>query len=180
MLPVSCSKASSSPEAGACLSQSPFLALANVPWTPDAVLQFSIASLSTDQALLQSQEVPLNNCHPATLRVINTLLRLVHGGSGGQDGASIRAFGAVQDHFVRLDSKGKTQKQIKITEMNGDAMATHSPECIMCREHKSLSLVKTHTVLSGCRICLIIVGTEKYYKSGKTQKLIPGVSRVIP
>ena len=46
------SKASSSPEAGACLSQSPFLALANVPWTPDALLQFSIASLSTDPALL--------------------------------------------------------------------------------------------------------------------------------
>ena len=133
------SKASSSPEAGACLSQSPFLALANVPWAPDAVLQFSIASLSTDTALLQSQEVPLNNCHPATLRVINTLLRLVHGGSGGQDGASIRAFGAVQDHFGAWIRRGKTQKQIKITEMNGDAMATHSPECIMCREHKSLS-----------------------------------------
>ena len=174
------SKASSSPEAGACLSQSPFLALANVPWAPDAVLQFSIASLSTDTALLQSQEVPLNTCHPATLRVINTLLRLVHGGSGGQDGASIRAFGAVQDHFVRLDSKEKNPKTKKITEMNGDAMATHSPECIMCREHKSLSLVKTHTVLSGCRICLIIVGLRSTTRAVRTQKLIPGVSRVIP
>ena len=174
------SKASSSPEAGACLSQSPFLALANVPWAPDAVLQFSIASLSTDTALLQSQEVPLNNCHPATLRVINTLLRLVHGGSGGRTVHQFALSVRCKTILCAWIRRGKTQKQIKITEMNGDAMATHSPECIMRREHKSLSLVKTHTVLSGCRICLIIVGLRSTTRAVRTQKLIPGVSRVIP
>ena len=174
------SKASSSPEAGACLSQSPFLALANVPWTPDAVLQFSIASLSTDPALLQSHEVPLNNCHPATLRVINTLLRLVHGGVGGRTVHQFALSVRCKTILCAWIRRGKIQKQIKITEMNGDAMATHSPECIMCREHKSLSLVKTHTVLSGCQICLIIVGLRSTTRAVRTQKLIPGVSRVIP
>ena len=172
------SKASSSPEAGACLSQSPFLALANVPWTPDAVLQFSIASLSTDPALLQSQEVPLNNCHPATLRVINTLLRLVHGGSGGQTVHQFALSVRCKTILRRLDSKGKNPKTNKNYR---DEMATRwrhtHPECIMCREHKSLSLVKTHTALSGCRICLIIVGLRSTTRAVRTQKLIPGVSR---
>ena len=165
------SKASSSPEAGACLSQSPFLALANVPWTPDAVLQFSIASLSTDPALLQSQEVPLNNCHPATLRVINTLLRLVHGGSGGQDGASIRAFGAVQDHFVRLDSKGKNPKTNKNYRdewrRDGDTLTrVHN----VPRTQEFVPSEDSH-----CPVRLSDLSdyrrTERYYKSGKDTKV---------
>ena len=165
------SKASSSPEAGACLSQSPFLALANVPWAPDAVLQFSIASLSTDTALLQSQEVPLNNCHPATLRVINTLLRLVHGGSGGQDGASIRAFGAVQDHFVRLDSKGKNPKTNKNYRdewrRDGDTLTrVHN----VPRTQEFVPSEDSH-----CPVRLSDLSdyrrTEKYYKSGKDTKV---------
>ena len=165
------SKASSSPEAGACLSQSPFLALANVPWTPDAVLQFSIASLSTDPALLQSQEIPLNNCHPATLRVINTLLRLVHGGSGGQDGASIRAFGAVQDHFVRLDSKGKNPKTNKNYRdewrRDGDTLTrVHN----VPRTQEFVPSEDSH-----CPVRLSDLSdyrrTEKYYKSGKDTKV---------
>ena len=165
------SKVSSSPEAGACLSQSPFLALANVPWTPDAVLQFSIASLSTDPALFQSQEVPLNNCHPATLRVINTLLRLVHGGSGGQDGASIRAFGAVQDHFVRLDSKGKNPKTNKNYRdewrRDGDTL-TRVHNVPRTQEFVPSEESQCPVRLSGLSDYR---RTEKYYKSGKDTKV---------
>ena len=113
------SKASSTPEAGACLSSSPLSALANVPWTPDAVLQFSLESFSCDPAFVPNRLRPLNSCQPATLRVVNTLLRLVHGGSGGQDGALIRACSAVIGHFDALDSRSKTTKTNKSIKMNG-------------------------------------------------------------
>ena len=135
------------------------------------MLQFSIASLSTDTALLQSQEVPLNNCHPATLRVINTLLRLVHGGSGGQDGASIRAFGAVQDHFVRLDSKGKNPKTNKNYRdewrRDGDTLTrVHN----VPRTQEFVPSEDSH-----CPVRLSDLSdyrrTEKYYKSGKDTKV---------
>ena len=79
------SKASSFLEVGVCSSSSPLPALANVPWIPDAVLQFSLESISSDPAFASKRLQPLNNCQPATLRVLNTLLRLVlMGGVGGR------------------------------------------------------------------------------------------------
>ena len=45
--------------------------------------------------------------------MINALVRLVHRGSGGQDGALIRACGAVTDHFDAQDSRSKTTKANK-------------------------------------------------------------------
>ena len=102
------SKASSTSETHVCLSSQPLLALANVPWTPGAVLPFALESLSCDPAFARDRLQPLN-----TLRVINTLLRLVHGGSGGQDGALIRACGAVIDPFNVQKSRSKTQKTNK-------------------------------------------------------------------
>ena len=74
------SQASSTSEAGVCCSSSPLPALANVLWTPDAVLQFSLEPLSCDPAFAYDRLQPFN-CQPATLRVINTLL---HGGVGGR------------------------------------------------------------------------------------------------
>ena len=44
----------------------------------------SLESISRDPALASKRLQPLNNCQPAALRVINTLLRLVRGGSGGR------------------------------------------------------------------------------------------------
>ena len=103
--------------------------------------------------------------------MINTLLRLVHGGSGGQDGASIRAFGAVQDHFVRLDSKGKNPKTNKNYRdewrRDGDTLTrVHN----VPRTQEFVPSEDSH-----CPVRLSDLSdyrrTEKYYKSGKDTKV---------
>ena len=79
-------------------------------FSPLPMSQFSLESYSCDPAFAYDRWQPFNNGQPATLRVITTLLRLVHGGGLGEDGALIRACGAVIDHFDAQKSRSKTTK----------------------------------------------------------------------